>query len=324
LVHPLETWKKFSKDEMHQIRVYAERFQVDEKVYEDAIELGAIMLEEYLKEYGEDDSWSFIATERPFQIYIPGPDGSKVAIYLGTFDGVYRDLNTGEIWLLETKTTGAISTSHLNLDDQAGSYWAVASSILRKEGLLGPKESIAGVMYNFLRKTTPDPRPRHPATGEYTNKPTKEHYIAALQGRDIRFVEQSSPKSGPIAIEKAKVADLETACEFASITVYGEVSRVQPLPMFARVPVNRTKRERNTQIRRIAAEVQAMEAYRSGELPLIKTPRSTGHDACQHGCEFFEMCTLHEAGADWEMYRDAMFRKHDPYADHRKSAHMAS
>lgn len=312
-VHPLETWKKYVQEEMVYIRVYAERFEADEKVYEEAGELGEIMLTEYLKEYGDDEHMHFIATERPFQIKVPGPDGKPVVLYLGTFDGVYRDLEDGKIKLLETKTAAAISTSHLDLDDQAGSYWAVANSLLRQEGLLLPGQRIGGVTYNFLRKSTPDPRPRHPDTGEYTNKPTKEHYIAAI-----------SAKGDGLINGKEKVEDLKEIAEHLDLTVLGEISKVQPLPNFHRHYVRRSRKENNTQIRRIADEAAVMDAYRYGRLPIIKTPRSTGHDACQHGCEFYTMCTLHESGADWRTVRDSMFKVEDPYADHRKSAHMAT
>jgi hypothetical protein len=55
------------------------------------------------------------------------------------------------------------------LDDQAGSYWAIASTILRAEGVLGPKELIEGIMYNFLKKAKQDIRPEN-ANGEKLNK----------------------------------------------------------------------------------------------------------------------------------------------------------
>lgn len=310
-VHPLETWRKFIGEEMAYIRVYAERFEADEKVYEEAGELGEIILTEYLKEYGNDENLHFIATERPFQIKVPDENGVPVVLYLGTFDGVYRDLTDGKIKLFETKTAAAISTSHLELDDQAGSYWAVANSLLRREGLLKEKQRIGGVTYNFLRKSTPDPRPQHPVSGEYCNQPTKQHYIDAL-----------SPLMN--LDPKAKVDEMKQMAEDMDLEVFGEISKVQPLPNFQRYFVSRTRKENNTQIRRIADEAKAMNAYRDGTLPLTKTPRSTGHDACQHGCEFYNMCVLHEAGADWESYRDSVFKREDPYEDHRKSAHMAT
>jgi hypothetical protein len=55
-----------------------------------------------------------------------------------------------------------------------------------------------------------------------------------------------------------------------------------------------------------------MEMQRNGELPIYKTPNRD----CER-CAVFDMCTLEEQGDDWEFYRDEMFKKRDPYRDHR-------
>jgi hypothetical protein len=314
-VHPLETWANYTKDSMVMMRVYFDKGQGVESEWVDAIELGVAMLTAYLEEYGDDESWDFIATERSGRAKIRVPFGtSGTILYAYTFDGVYRDLEDGLIKLLETKTAAAITTAHLSMDDQAGSYWAMASFELRKAGLLGDKERIAGVNYNFLRKGFPDSRPRHPVSGERCNKPTRDHMLQAL---DSFFTAAE--------LKKMKVGELEAEVERLGLEVYGEVSKTQPSPLFLRHMVMRTTKERNTQIKRIQAEAQLMQAYRDGTLPLTKTPRSTGHDACHFGCEFFLMCELHEAGGDWQTVRDAMFTKRDPYPDyHNKTAHADS
>lgn len=312
--HPLETWEAFTKDSMVKLRVYFDRGQGVESEWVDAIELGIAMLTAYLEEYGEDESWDFIATEKSGQARIRVPFGTTgMILYAYTYDGVFRDLADGLIKLLETKTTAGISTGHLTLDDQAGSYWATANAELRKSGVLSEKQRIDGVTYNFLRKGFPDLRPRHPRTGEACNQPTREHFLAALE----KYFD-------PPDLKKMKVGDLKYQAEELGIPVFGEVSKTQPSPLFLREHIKRTAKERNTQIRRIQDEAAWMQAVRDGTLPLLKTPRSTGHDACHFGCEFFAMCELHEAGLDWEDYRDAMFTTRDPYADHRKTAHAAS
>lgn len=317
LVHPLETWEEYCTGEMHQLRAYFDRGDGIESEWMDACELGKIILAEYLKEYGDDEQWDFIAVERSGNLRVRGPSGDLIARYAYTYDGVYRDLSDGRIKLLETKTAATITTAHLTLDDQAGSYWATASAELRKTGHLGDKDRIAGVNYNFLRKALPDDRPRDPATGERCNKPTKDHNIAALEAYGRTGL------TGP-ALRKLKADELSGLVAEHGLTVRGEISASQPTPNFLRHMVPRTSRERNTQIRRIGAEAAHMQVFRDGTLTPTKTPRSTGHDACHYGCEFFLMCELQEAGADWEQYRDAMYRVADPYADHRKSAHAAS
>lgn len=141
-----------------------------EPKYEKARELGAAMLEHYYRTWGWDEHWDIIATEQFGQALVPQIESSPdpLALYSFTFDGVLRD-RWREIWLLENKTAGQIRLGHLQLDDQAGSYVLFATTILRHMGILGPKDKIAGILYNFLRKAMPDLRDRD-AGGKYLNK----------------------------------------------------------------------------------------------------------------------------------------------------------
>lgn len=307
--HPAHIFERWAEGERPKIKIYAERFEADEKVYLDAIELGVIMLTEYVKEYGADEQWDVIATEKAGVIKIPGPNGSVAARFSYVFDGVVRDLETGRVWLIEHKTASQINTDHLTLDEQAGSYWAIASSVLRHQGVLGPRESIAGIMYNFLRKTTPDDRPRHPITGERLNKPTKAHIQAYLASLGIDHH------------KNATVPTLEALVPEGHV-VLGDVSASQPTPAFVRYTVRRNAVERRTQIERIGQEADLVRQLRSGTLPLIKTPRQSGFDACKW-CDYFQMCELDERGADWETYRDAMYNVRPP-SDEPKSAYQPS
>lgn len=276
--HPADFWLDWVKDEEQYIRTnQMGTGNKDDDEFVDARELGEAMLVGYVEKYGIDESWDVIGTETPFQIDIPNPipdlatamsdPRGILAIYAGTFDGVYRDLEDDSIWLMEHKTAKAISTIHLPLDDQAGSYWAVASKILQHEGVLRKGDSIKGIMYNFLRKAMPDDRPQN-EEGQYLNKD-------------------------------------------------GSVSKRQSAPLFLREPVDRDRRERATQLRRIQNEALRMEAAGSAPDRLTKNPTRD----CPWDCPLYDMCLLHEKGdSSWEDYRDAMFVRRDPYADHRKSA----
>lgn len=313
-----ETWTKYCKDEIRFIKTHAESGDgSEEKIaeYVEATELGLIMIEGYLARYGNDDSWDVIAPEQVFAVLIPDGYGEAIVELNGTFDGVYRDLVDGMIKLMEHKTAAQISLEHLSLDDQVGTYWAIATHRLREIGLIKPRESLAGVTYNVLRKAKPDTRPIGP-DGMVNNNPTKLHYFKAFKEFGIETVEQSSPKSGPIPIAKAKLSDLEVASKFAGIEVFGDISKVQPAANFIREFVPRTRYEMKTQLQRISNEAIHMDMMRHGELPLYKTPTRD----CARFCEFFHMCELHESTPDWEDFRDMMFRVQDPYADHRKSA----
>jgi hypothetical protein len=277
--------------------------------YIEARELGVIMLLGHLAKWGEvDKKWDFIQSEMPFQVRIPLDDGTYIE-YDGTFDGVYVDGNDRKkIKLLENKTAKAITRNHLSLDDQAGSYWAIAQTILKKRGVLKARQNIDGIQYNYLRKGIPDERPVN-AAGYATNKPTKAHYAASVELQ--KAADMSEFKLGRLSADAlAKLA------EEHNIPIVGEVSKTQPAPLFERFYIKRTAPERRTQVQRIKDEALWMNSARNGELPIIKNPTMD----CSWDCAFFAMCELHEQGVDWEDFRDQVFVSHDPYADHRKVA----
>jgi hypothetical protein len=162
--HPAETFARWCLNEEHYIRTKNGLF--DQPKWIDARDLGLQLLIAYVDHYGRDDNWDVIATEQPFEVAI----GGIGTIYSGTFDGVYRDRRTGKIWLMEHKTANQTpATGYLELDDQAGSYYAFAEIILKHLGIMQKDEHIEGIMYNFLRKGLPDMRPQN-EKGQYLNK----------------------------------------------------------------------------------------------------------------------------------------------------------
>lgn len=301
-VHPAETWAVYCGETVGFLRSVGRGQDADTPEWIDAKELGIAMMNGYVQRYDTDASWEIIEPEHRFDVLVGNP---AVVRLVGTFDSTFRDHADGKVKLLETKTAATISTGHLTLDDQAGTYWAVATHALRQEGHLGPKESLYGIEYNFLRKGMPDDRPHDPE-GYATNKPTKQHYIDALNGVD----------SWDIAdLKKMKLDELESAAAANFLAVTGDRSKVQPSPLFLRTTIRRTATERRTQLQRIQDEVEHMNAVRDGVLPIIKSPTRE----CAF-CPFVEMCELHENGGDWEPYRDFAFHVEDPYADHRPGA----
>lgn len=302
---PLKVWRDWVGEEIPKIRVNLSGVDsFKEEVYIDAAALGETMIGHYLDTYGQDQRWHMVQVERPFEVILTDSRGVQRVLFCGTYDGVYRDLFDDTFWLLEHKTAKQIQTGHLTLDDQAGGYLTVAARELADAGLIPKGKQIKGIMYNFARKSVPDLRPVN-ADGLATNKPTKEHYIAALTAKRV------------IIPAKATLTWMEEFAAKKNITVLGEVSKVQPSPLLHREPIIRTVRERNTIIGHMQAEVEHMEAMRTGLLPVYKTP----HRDCNWDCNFYRMCVLHEGGGpDWEEYRDAVYGIEDPYADHRKSA----
>lgn len=292
---------------------------VDEDAYVEARLLGETMLKGYIERWDGDKDWDVIATEQTFEIAIPyawtpqnrwlkramEQAGINTEYFLlnGTFDGVYRDKADKRVKLMEHKTAASISIGHLPMDNQAGTYWLVAMTVGRDQGWLGAKDNIHEITYNFLRKAMPDERPKD-KEGYATNKPLKVHYIDALATRGIQ-----PPKSATIAV-------MEEMAAKAGLVVLGDRSKSQPPPLFERHPVRKNPRMRRTQLHRLQVEVLRMNALVLGAMDVTKSP---SRDHCGF-CSFRDMCELHESGAGWTEFRDALYRASDPYADHRKSA----
>ena len=169
--HPADYFEDWVGEEVRVIkasRADKDREWFDEPLYEDAGELGVAMLTEYVNKYGNDRDLEILAIEQPFELELVRDD-EVVALFIGVFDGVALDHRDKMIKLLEHKTASAIKTAHLSLDNQAGSYFAAATVVLRWQGILEPKEAIEGIEYNFLRKSLPDQRKRN-EHGAYLNK----------------------------------------------------------------------------------------------------------------------------------------------------------
>lgn len=317
--HPAFTFDEWAGNEIRLMKNPAHNdynnFEENEPKYLDLHDLGIDMLENYVATWGRDPQWQVIGTETPFQVTITD-NGKPIATFASTWDLVYRDLDSGKIYLGEHKTATQIALAYLELDVQAGMYMATADAMLRAKGILKDGERIAGIQYNFLRKAFKDERPQN-AQGLYTNKPAKEHYIAALRSIGVRTVEQSSPRSGPVAIEKATFADLQVAAQFAQLRVLGDVSQKQPPAYFVRPdPIERSPREMAGQLQRFANTVTVMNAVRDGVIPITKV---SGKD-CPF-CPYFDMCKLHDRGVkSWRTVMKNMYNQRDPYRDKRKSA----
>lgn len=315
---PAETWSEFAAGSMEPIKVAG---ATDEDVarFEEAGRLGEILMELYLDEYGRDEHKLIISPEQTFKIDVPWPEAGRqmvlqqpkgkralLAQLVGTYDNVWQHASTGHYWLDEHKTAAAIVKTHLGLDNQGGTYWATATAALIRQGLIPPTASLRGIEYNFIRKALPDDRPRD-AQGYATNLPTRAHFIAALSDPAIYG---DAPGLG-----KMKLPELQAEAERQGLIVLGDRSKLQPPPLFERVPVHRTSAERRSQMRRVQDEAIVMETYRRGLLPLTK---NSTRDCVR--CDFYEPCELQERGGNWEDLLDVAYHRQDPYANHRKSA----
>jgi hypothetical protein len=311
--HPAETWTDYCGSELAFIKTQ-DLTEEQEARYTSAQELGRVMMQGYVDLYGRDEHKLYVSPEQTFKLKVPWTDrqqlfeyveGAILAYYAGTFDGVWRDYDSGQLWLDEHKTAKVITLGHLPIDVQGGSYWAVAEKTLQDQGLIEATERLRGIQYNFMRKGLPDERPKD-AQGYATNLPVKADYVRALTGINERT------EGELLKMSQVKLAQLARANH---IPIIGQRSKIQPGPLFHREDIHRTRPQRAAMLRHIQDDAVEMQVYRQRLLPLGKTSTKD----CQWDCRFYEMCLLQEEGGNWEDFRDLQFKVEDPYADHRKS-----
>lgn len=133
-------------------------FRDEDGTWHDARDLGVAMLDNYIDKYGDDEEWRVIATEHKFTYPIL-EKGRQVATFVGVLDGIWQSRINKRLMFVDHKTASSISTEHLFIDDQAGGYWTYGVDWAYENGLLKPKQQLAGIMFNFLLKSPPDPRP---------------------------------------------------------------------------------------------------------------------------------------------------------------------
>lgn len=135
---------------------------------EELAALGEAMMQAYERHYGKDRDVFVLAVEVPLEFTMSDYGGKLVATHRLKPDMVYADRSKA-VRLMENKTAATIRTGHLALDDQARPYGAMAERSLKQAGVIGAKESVSGITYNFMRKALPDERPTN-AKGLYLNK----------------------------------------------------------------------------------------------------------------------------------------------------------
>lgn len=159
--HPAETFERLYEEETKELSIMG--FRDDDGKWEDAGEVGVAMMNAFVDEYGKDDRYKVLASEQSFQVEVLRNKKKGIRfVYVGVFDGVWQDRETGRLMLTDWKTAKAISTGHLTLDEQAGSYWAYGPEWMKQEGLLknADLKNMRGILYTFMRKAKPDPRPK--------------------------------------------------------------------------------------------------------------------------------------------------------------------
>ncbi len=296
--HPAKTFEKLYAEELKEQEGFG--FRDEDGEWHNALEMGVAMMNGYVNKYGKDEEWKVIASEQAFQVKMCDEAGRYRVTYVGIFDGIWKNRASGQLILKDYKTAKSISTAHLALDEQAGSYWAFAPEWLKEQGVLAEDAVLAGLLYTFMRKGLPDARPRNMA-GHYLNKPKKDALL-----EEWRRTNGTKKPPGTVDDLIASMGD--------RALLLGEVSSNQPPPLFHREMVYRDEADAANLRTRVMQEAREHRLVREGKLDIYKNP-SPGPFGCP-GCGYRNICELHETGADWEMMRDATMTEWDGYAEH--------
>lgn len=280
-----------------------------DQIWSEHRDLGLDMLNGYINQYGADDEWRVIVTEHPFRAIVNHPVRNTPWFwYVGILDGLWENRSTKRRVIPEHKTTKAINLVGLQLDDQATAYYTWGFDALINARLIGPKEKLDGILFNFLRKAK-DPVADVDPEGFVRNKPKKQHYVEAFK-RSRGF----NPKW--------KLEQMEAYAKRRKIVVHGDISKRQPTPRFMRVPVYREWYERESARLRVLAEYENIERLRrdsngpgSHRIPPVTAMKAADKMICA-GCWALDICELHEIGQDWRELAASTTRNWDPYAAH--------
>lgn len=265
----------------------------DDGKWGDMGEMGVLMMQNYLDEYGNDDQWEVLVTEQPFRTlvyhpftcayedigeqgvprqYFHEPDcrcGKPWFYYVGVIDGVWRYRPDKKLWIPDHKTTDGIGDkkwSHLALDDQAGGYWTFGVDWLRANGFLKDDQRLAGMLYNLCRKAKPDKRTSQ-----------------IIKGRRIY------------------------------LNLDGTPSKNQPAKYFDRRQVFRDAADMANARERAMQDYAEIEGARAGTVTTQKNPNIFW--TCPN-CWMRDICELHEVGQDWAEMLRLTTKSWDPYAEH--------
>lgn len=115
--------------------------------------LGLSMLRHYqLWSVVHDTRWNFLSTEETFDLPLPFCDDDSIR-FAGRFDGVVEEKDTGDLYLLEFKTTKRMANMRHQYRSMQGTAYVWAAQ--QVYGL-----NLKGILYRALLKKQPsDPRP---------------------------------------------------------------------------------------------------------------------------------------------------------------------
>jgi hypothetical protein len=259
--------------------LFGAKVQVGEDdVWVDALDLGTAMLENYMEEYGEDEEWEVLTTEQPFRVIVRKPDTQDPWFwYVGILDGIWRNRLTREVWIPDHKTTAGIGGTKKHPSIPKHLHVDDQASAYWSYGVEWARAN------GYL-------------------KPKQK-----LSGMMYNYLRKALPDE-----RKSRLINGERIY----LNLDGNVSKRQPAPYFARIPIMRDEYDREESKKRAMRDYRRIELLRSGEIDVLKSP---GQMNCGW-CWARDICELHETGNDFKSFAMQTTQKWDPYAEHEIEA----
>jgi len=279
-----EVLKKWCIDRATKIQEYTGRLWHQERdMINDMYALGAVMLEHYhLWAEPLDEYLEVIETESRFCLDVPTPDNDPKftddihLTFAGRMDGIVRDVRTGDLYLLEFKTTSRLTNARYVMRSLQSPAYAWAADRLYGD--------IKGVIYRFLVK-----------------KPPHQLKWLAKSGRfSVAMNQKTSYEWARRDIEQWAVANdldpLEAAKEYRTFLL-GLHSRGNEY--FKEFIVPRTRYQMDNAIRAVYEYGKLMS---NPDIPIF----THGGFHCSY-CPFADPCSLMEQGMDYQGLLDAEY-----------------
>lgn len=291
-IHPAKTFLRMYDEELEETQRDWPNWRDEDDEWHSYRELGEAMLIGYVDHWRaaphyNEREYLVLAVEQRFAtpIRIPPREPALVApsptVYVGTIDRILYHLPSRRLLFGDYKTTKNDPTknAHLALDEQAGAYWALGPNWLAHEAPPSLRKRI-------MDKVAYLPRAHRRAVEEFR-----------FDGIMYDFLKKSLPDDRPVDKDGY------------SLNLDGSISKRQQGPLFHREPVFRDDGDRRNVLRRIYEDAKEIGKLRTGDLAIKKSP---DRFICI-GCQFIDMCEVHETGADWEAMRDGLYTHWEPY-----------
>lgn len=279
--HPAITFTILYEAELEQTQLALPDWKDEDDVWHDHAQLGVMMLEGYVRTYEEEDKeYRILASEQTFQVPLAKylPQGKR---------------------LVPPSPTIAVGTidgvwQHRGTKRLVFKEFKTTKSIFTGHLVLDEQ---AGMYWTlgppWLAKHGP------PAAKKELTKTASPY--DNFEGVLYTHLRKSAPDPHASTDEAGHLLNKD-----------GSVSKRQPAPYFLRHLVFRDPTEREAILARILNDAREIGMVRAGKLAVKKTP---SRFTCM-GCPHLDMCELHEAGQDWQAFRDQLYEPWDPYEGH--------